>query len=179
VPFRQKINPLSQMKQTSQFTEMYDRFGKMVYNVSLNYLQNIEDAEEATQDVFVKIYYKIKGFNEQSSLKTWIYRITINHCLDVIKSKNRRMRVLFSRQNDDHDSIEFNHPGVALENKEAIGEILRQLNQLPHNQKSALMMKAIDGLSQKEIADVLELNVKAVESLLTRARANMKKKLKP
>jgi RNA polymerase sigma factor (sigma-70 family) len=77
------------MKQTLSFTEIYNQYGKMVYNLALNYLQNFEDTEEAVQDIFVKIYEKFEGFNQKSSLKTWIYRITINHCLDVIKSKNR------------------------------------------------------------------------------------------
>ncbi|MEN8786395.1 MAG: RNA polymerase sigma factor [Flavobacteriales bacterium] len=167
------------MKHLLSFTEIYSQYGKMVYNVSLNYLQNLEDAEEATQDVFVKIHEKIEGFNQKSSLKTWIYRITINHCLDVIKSKNRRMRVLFSRQNEEHDSIEFNHPGVALESKEAIGDIMKALNHLPPNQKTAIVLKSIEGLSQKEIAEIMELKEKAVESLLTRARVNLKTKLKP
>jgi RNA polymerase sigma-70 factor (ECF subfamily) len=165
------------MKQPIEFNELYNQFGKMVYNVSLNYLQNLEEAEEATQDIFVKIYRKIEGFQEQSSLKTWIYRITINHCLDVIKSKKIRMRVLFSRQNKEDDSIEFNHPGVVLEQKEAVSEILNKLNQLPPKQKGALLLKVIDGLSQKEIAEVLDLSEKAVESLLSRARVNMKKQL--
>ena len=165
------------MKQPIEFNELYNQFGKMVYNVSLNYLQNLEEAEEATQDIFVKIYRKIEGFQEQSSLKTWIYRITINHCLDVIKSKKIRMRVLFSRQNKEDDSIEFNHPGVVLEQKEAVSEILNKLNQLPPKQKGALLLKVIDGLSQKEIAEVLDLSEKAVESLLSRARVNMKNQL--
>ncbi len=165
------------MKQPIEFNELYNQFGKIVYNVTLNYLQNLEEAEEATQDIFVKIYRKIEGFQEQSSLKTWIYRITINHCLDVIKSKKIRMRVLFSRQNKEDDSIEFNHPGVVLEQKEAVSEILNQLNQLPPKQKGALLLKVIDGLSQKEIAEVLDLSEKAVESLLSRARVNMKKQL--
>lgn len=162
------------MKQPIEFNELYNQFGKMVYNVSLNYLQNLEEAEEATQDIFVKIYRKIEGLQEQSSLKTWMYRITINHCLDVIKSKKIRMRVLFSRQNKEDDSIEFNHPGVVLEQKEAVSEIL---NQLPPKQKAALLLKVIDGLSQKEIAEVLDLSEKAVESQLSRARVNMKKQL--
>jgi len=165
------------MKQPIEFNEMYNQFGKMVYNVSLNYLQNLEEAEEATQDIFVKIHRKIEGFREQSSLKTWIYRITINHCMDVIKSKKRRIRVLFSRQNKEDDRIEFNHPGVILEQKQAVSEILNQLNQLPPKQKGAILLKVIDGLSQKEIAEVLDLSEKAVESLLSRARVNMKKEL--
>jgi RNA polymerase sigma-70 factor (ECF subfamily) len=166
------------MKYTNNFSEIYNQYGKMVYNVTLNYLQNLEDAEEATQDVFVKIHQKIEGFNQKSSLKTWIYRITINHCLDVIKSKNRRLRALFSRQIEDNGVIEFYHPGVELENQEAVAQILKEINRLPVNQKTALLLKSIEGLSQKEIAEIMKMKEKAIESLLTRARANLKIRLR-
>lgn len=59
----------------------------MVYNVCLNYLQNIEDAEDVTQEVFVKIHRKLDSFNQQSSIKTWVYRISINACLDYLKAQ--------------------------------------------------------------------------------------------
>lgn len=165
------------MKNEKRFIEIYQDYSKLVYNLSLSYLQNTEDAQEATQDVFVKIYNKIEGFNQKSSLKTWIYRITINHCLDIIKSKNRRFRLLFSRQNEEYDSVDFSHPGVKLESKEKVAQIFKEINRLPANQKTALILKTIEGLSQKEIAEVLKMKEKAVESLLSRARATLKKKV--
>jgi DNA-directed RNA polymerase specialized sigma24 family protein len=74
------------------FQEIYNQFKVLVYNVALNYVQNIEDAEEITQDVFVKINGSLDKFNNNSTLKTWIYRITINECLDFIKKKNSKKR---------------------------------------------------------------------------------------
>ncbi len=165
------------MKNKPQFNVIYKDYAKLVYNLSLHYLHNTEDAQEATQDVFVKIYQKIEGFNNKSSLKTWIYRITINHCLDVIKSKNRKLRVLFSREYEDNDKIDFDHPGIKIETKEAVEKIMGELNKLPENQKTALILKGIEGLSQKEIASILKIKEKALESLLSRARKNLKKRL--
>jgi len=165
------------MKNEKQFLEIYNEFSQLVYNLSLSYLQNIEDSEEATQDVFVKIHTKLEGFNNKSSLKTWIYRITINHCLDVIKSKNRKYRLFFTRENEDYDSIDFNHPGAKLESKEEMEKIFREINKLPEKQKTALILKTIEGIPQKEIATVMKMNEKAVESLLTRARKKLKEKL--
>ena len=66
---------------------IYNEHSKMVYNLCLGYLHSIEDAEEVTQDVFIKVYHSISEFKNKSSLKTWIYRITINKCLDFIKAK--------------------------------------------------------------------------------------------
>ncbi len=165
------------MKNEKQFLEIYNEFSQLVYNLSLSYLQNIEDSKEATQDVFVKIHTKLEGFNNKSSLKTWIYRITINHCLDVIKSKNRKYRLFFTRENEDYDSKDFNHPGAKLESKEEMEKIFREINKLPEKQKTALILKTIEGIPQKEIATVMKMNEKAVESLLTRARQKLKEKL--
>jgi RNA polymerase sigma factor (sigma-70 family) len=165
------------MKNETQFNVIYNEYAKLVYNLSLHYLHNTEDAQEATQDVFVKIYNKIEGFNNKSSLKTWIYRITINHSLDVIKSKNRKLRVLFSREYEDNDKIDFDHPGIKIESKEVVEKIMKEINSLPENQKTALILKGIEGLSQKEIASILKIKEKALESLLSRARANLKKRL--
>ena len=165
------------MKNEKQFLEIYNEFSQLVYNLSLSYLQNIEDSKEATQDVFVKIHTKLEGFNNKSSLKTWIYRITINHCLDVIKSKNRKYRLFFTRENEDYDSKDFNHPGAKLESKEEMEKIFREINKLPEKQKTALILKTNEGIPQKEIATVMKMNEKAVESLLTRARKKLKEKL--
>ena len=73
------------MQDTSYF---YNKYKSLVYNVALNYTGNKEDAEEITQDVFVKIFKTRSSFNNKSKIETWIYRITINASLDYLKSKN-------------------------------------------------------------------------------------------
>lgn len=166
------------------FREIYDSHSEMVYNLALNYLQNTQDAEEVTQDVFVTIHQKIEIFNNKSSLKTWIYRITINKCLDFIKAKKRQKRfgkmisVFKTEKGEKQIEIpDFSHPGVLLEDKEEVEFIFSKINELPDKQKSALILKTIEGVSQKEISAVLGVTEKAIESLLSRARANLKKKL--
>jgi RNA polymerase sigma factor (sigma-70 family) len=72
----------------------------------------------------------------------------------------------------------FDHPGVQLENKEATQHIYAAINQLPERQKTALLLKTMEGLSQNQIAEVMELSPKAVESLLSRSRTNLKELLK-
>ena len=76
----------------SDFTSLYNEYSVLVYNVALNYLQSVEDAEEITQDVLIQLYTSLHKFQEKSTLKTWIYRITINKCLDFIKHKNSQKR---------------------------------------------------------------------------------------
>jgi len=155
-----------------------------VYNLCLNYLQNTSDAEEVTQDVFVKVHQKLDGFKEESELSTWLYRIAVNHCLDFIKAKKRKKRFgfhLFIHTDVQEDSAafsSFDHPGVQLENKEATERIYAAINQLPERQKTALLLKTMEGQSQNQIAEIMELSPKAVESLLSRSRANLKQLLK-
>jgi RNA polymerase sigma-70 factor (ECF subfamily) len=152
----------------------------MVFNLCLNYLQNTHDAEEVTQDVFMKVHSKMAGFKGTSELRTWIYRITINQCLDFLKAKKRQKRFgfhLFIQTDVQEDSAvfsTFDHPGIQLENKEATERIFRCMNRLPERQKTVLLLKTLEDLSQKEIAEVMDQSVKAIESLLSRAKANLR-----
>lgn len=155
-----------------------------MYNLALQYVQNPEDAEEITQDVFLSIYQSMDGFREESKLSTWIYRITINKSIDLINKRNRKKRFafltsLFNSENDKliHEPIHFNHPGVQLENKEALQNLFELINQLPEKQKTALIFTKIEQKSQLETAEIMELSPKAVESLLHRAKVNLQKKL--
>ncbi len=165
------------------FNQIYKDYNGMVYNLCLSYLQNIEEAEEVMQDVFLKVYEKHDSFRGNSSLKTWIYRITINKNLDFIKAKKRAKRFGFlavingDSKNQEQPLVNFNHPGVELEDKEAMHLLFQKINTLPHKQKTALILKYIDGFSQKEIAKTMELSEKAVESLLSRAKRGLKSKL--
>ncbi len=171
------------MSEHSDFYQLYIEHSKMVYNLCLNYLQNTEDAEEAAQDVFIKVHEKIAGFRADASLKTWIYRITITHCFDIIKAKNRQKRFGFMQSlfgkygKEEIPQKNFNHPGVELENKEAIQKLLELIQELPNNQKTALILKSMDGLPGKEIAQIMQLTEKALESLLSRAKQNLKLKI--
>jgi RNA polymerase sigma factor (sigma-70 family) len=154
----------------------------MVYNVCLNYLHNTQDAEEATQDVFVRIHGSLNSYCQKATLKTWIYRIAVNHCFDRVKANKAQKRFaqiqsLFGIGKNEITPVDFNHPGVKLEDQEAVSEIMKAIHALPENQKTALILKSIEGLSQKEIAAVMEIGEKAAESLLSRAKVNLKRML--
>tara|TARA_R110001592_G_scaffold357763_1_gene661504 strand:+ start:15 stop:548 length:534 start_codon:yes stop_codon:yes gene_type:complete len=169
------------MNSNQSIEEIYKEHNGLVYNLCLNYLQNIEDAEEVTQDVFLTIFKKQEGFKSNSSLKTWVYRITVNQCLDFLKAKKRKKRFGFLipiyDNSESYSYSNFEHPGVLLENQEATEGLLKLINELPENQKTAIILKVIDELSQKEIAEVMGLSIKAVESLLSRAKNNLKEKI--
>jgi RNA polymerase sigma-70 factor (ECF subfamily) len=167
-----------------KFEQLYHNHKNLVFNLALQYVQNYEDAQEITQDVFVSVYQSIEKFKEQSAVTTWIYRITINKSLDFIKTKQRKKRfgLITSLFQDDtnelkYDTPTFDHPGVQLENKEAIENIFEHINKLPDNQKTALLLSKIEHKTQTEIAEIMNLSTKAVESLIQRAKTNLSAKL--
>jgi RNA polymerase sigma factor (sigma-70 family) len=161
------------------FRELFEKYNKLVYNLAMQYVQNKENAEEITQDVFVKIHEKLNTFQQQADIKTWIYRITINQSLDFIKAQKSQKRWSFFSAlslNDENKRIDvphFNHPGVELEQKEALAAIFKCINQLPDNQKTVLILLKIEQNTQAETAKIMDISTKAVESLFQRAKKNL------
>jgi len=156
----------------------------MVYNTALGILQNAEDAEDVTQEVFIQVFESVASFKEESKFSTWIYRITVSKAMDHIRKKKRKKRFAFIQslygKNDETiiDPPDFFHPGVSMENKENAAVLFKAMTQLPPNQKTAFTLNKIEGLSYIEIGEVMNLSVSAVDALLHRAKSNLKKILK-
>ena len=165
------------------FKQSYTAYKDLVYNLALQYLQNTADAEEITQDVFLSVYQNLSKFEGKATLKTWIYRITINKSLDFIKAKSRNKRSFFftSKRLDNPDTSitvsHFDHPGILLERKEEMESIFACINALPERQKTALILMKIENRTQQEAATIMKSTVKSVESLYQRAKRNLKKQL--
>lgn len=155
--------------------------GSKVFNTSLGLLQNREDAEDITQEVFVTVFQSIGQFKGDSKLSTWIYRITVTKSLEYIRTKNRKKRFgfiqsLFNNEGEiKKDLPHFHHPGVQLENKERAAILFKAIDQLPENQKTAFILHKTEDLSYAEISEVLNVSVSSVESLMFRAKQNLQK----
>lgn len=163
------------------FHFLVNNYSQKVYNLSLGILQNEEDAEDATQEVFTTVYLSINQFKGESKLSTWIYRITVNKCREFIRKKSRKKRFGFltSLESVEHKSFQsenanFMHPGVELENQERASILFEAINRLPENQKIAFSMHKLDGIPYEEIAEIMKTTLSSVESLLFRARQNLK-----
>jgi len=143
----------------NNFQHLFDTNNKKVFNISLNIVQNIEDAEDITQEVFIEVHRSLHKFNKEASVSTWIYRIAVNKSLDFLRSKKRKKRFalitqLFHPQTGEliQDISHFDHPGAVLESKERSQLLFIAINELPGNQKSAFVLSKIDGFPQKELA---------------------------
>ena len=166
----------------SAFSSLLSLFSQKVYNLCLRILQNEQDAEDVTQEVFTTVYLSIHQFKGDSKLSTWIYRISVNKSQEFIRKKNRKKRFGFGVPIDKAESLleissNFMHPGFELENQERGSILLAAINTLPENQKIAFTLFNMEGIPYEEIAQIMNTSISAVESLLFRARQNLKKKL--
>jgi RNA polymerase sigma-70 factor (ECF subfamily) len=176
---------IEQLKRGDQaaFRQIVETWQDLVYNTAIGIVQNSEDAEDVAQEVFVQVYESIHTFKGESKLSTWLYRITISKAMDHIRRKNRKKRfafvkTLFSDQNEVlvHPP-DFNHPGVILDNRENAAILLKAVSELPENQRIAFTLHKVEGLSYQEISEIMESTVSSVESLMHRAKTNLKKSL--
>jgi RNA polymerase sigma factor (sigma-70 family) len=163
---------------------LYAEFGKRVFSTALGLVQNREEAEEITQDVFVEVFRSAADFKFQSSVSTWLYRIAVNKSLDVIRYRKRGKRFgflisIFHRESGEInvEKPDFEHPGVLLENQERASILFKCIDQLGESQRSTFVLSHVEQLPQKEIATILNISEKAVESLLQRAKANLRTEL--
>jgi RNA polymerase sigma factor (sigma-70 family) len=179
---QEEINALKEGSQLA-FNQLINTFSSKVYNLSFNLLQNQEDAEDVTQEIFTTVFTSIHQFKGDSKLSTWIYRIAVNKCKEHFRKKSRKKRFGFTlsiEQNDNAENLlkpHFDHPGILLENKERASILFAAIEQLPENQKLAFSMHKLEGIPYEEIAVILETSLSSVESLIFRARQNLKQKL--
>ena len=155
---------------------------QMVFNTALGIVQNEEDAEDVTQEVFLKVYDGLKSFRHEASLSTWIYRITITTALDFEKQKKRHkrgglMQRVFGYMEAD-EKPDFFHPGVALDKKEDASVLFMAMKKLPEKQRKAFVLHKVEGLTNNEIAVIMGTTLLAVESLQVRAKNNLRNHLK-
>jgi RNA polymerase sigma factor (sigma-70 family) len=144
-----------------------------VFNVVLKMVQQINDAEEITQDVFVDVYRRPDAFRGGSSVTTWLYRIAMNKSIDHLRRK--RKWSLFGSFNDTDQLSDFSHPGVQVEDREKAMLLFKAMKKLPDKQHKAWVLSEMENLSYKEISEVMNVSISSVESLLFRARQNLRK----
>ena len=166
-------------------TELVGAHQRMVYQLSLHLLGDHNEALDLSQEVFLRVFRTMRGFRGQSALRTWIYRIVVNQASNRQRWWRRRRRaqqVSFEQHVEAHgdlpDPRRLDLPDVVLGQKELAGRIQRALDGLPFDQRTALVLREIDGLSYEEIAFSLNVAVGTVKSRLARAREQMRGELR-
>ncbi len=165
------------------FRELVSQYQDKVFNTALGLLQHHTEAEDIAQEVFIQVYRSIKQFRGDALLSSWIYRITVTKSLDHLRRRKRKKRFgflsnLFGDDNQPlHEPVDFNHPGIAHEKKEDACLLFKLIDELPENQRTAFILHKVEDLSYREIADILNSSESAVDSLLQRAKQNLRKKI--
>ena len=152
------------------FEEIYTSYSGFVYNVALRVVNNSSNAEEITQDVFMKIYKSLRNFRFKSSFKTWVYRITVNTAINAYRrmSKEAKRRGDYNTALKTHGTDDKTEEHFKKEDNEKLLKLL--LDKLSVNQRSCIVLREIEGLSYEEISRVLGININTVRSRIKRAR---------
>lgn len=162
---------------------LVERYQPMVFRTCMGFLHNRDDADDLTQEIFIQAYQSLNKFRGGASFSTWLYRITVNASLNKVRKTSKSFfmqqieTVFSSDKRKDHSISEADNPENILINKEHKEWVTRALNSLPENQRTAIVLSNYDDLPQKEIAEIMNTTEGAVEALLQRAKANLRKKL--
>ena len=170
-------------KDESAFKWLVESYRNKVFSTVLNILQDSDDAEDSAQEVFIQVYESINSFKQQSLLSTWIYRIAVRKALD--KLRKRKMRAQLGKllpwwMPDETKSKDntFYHPGIQVENKQKAAVLFKAINALPEKQRIAFTLIKVQNMNYEDAGAIMDQGVKAIESLISRAKQNLQKQLK-
>ena len=177
----------AQANDRAAFNEIVLRYKSKVYNYIARMTPNPNDAEDLTQETFIRAYTSIRSFQSRASLNTWLFRIATNLCIDQSrKAKTHAKTVSLSMENEDEDSdaqrdipdASFD-PQRLLMNKELGGRLEAGLRELPEKLRTVVLLYDMEGLPYEEIAAIVGCPLGTVKSRLFNARAALRDKLTP
>ncbi len=161
---------------TADFTQLVKTYETAVFRIVMGFVHQKEDAEDITQEVFVKAFQSLDRFAGRSSFSTWLFRIAIHTSLNELKKRKRKRiwsiaaeMLQFPSGNKD--------PEEEMTGKSEQDQIRKAIDTLPEKQRMAFILSRYEELPQKEVAQIMEVTEGAVEQLLLRARDNLKKTL--
>jgi RNA polymerase sigma-70 factor (ECF subfamily) len=162
------------------FAKLVQKYQSRVLTLAARILDNRSEAEDVAQDIFVKVFQSLHEFRGASRFSTWLYRITVNHCLNYIRRRTRQQQTLVTAEPEDwRRESPTSNPHRMLEQKERWALVQAKLQMLSPEYRAILLLRDFEGLSYEEIADVLQLEGGTVKSRLHRARMELKALLEP
>lgn len=166
------------------FELLVRKYKTTVFNTIYSIMGNAQEADDIAQEVFLKVYTKAGSFKGESSFSTWLYRVTVNRCIDELR---RRKNKIISYETEFNQEEKLKLKDVLASRENDITEKLRQkelqdiiqkaVNSLPEKYRIILTLKEIEGLSYKEISQIMKISLAKVKIWLFRARQKLKGKL--
>ncbi len=169
----------------ASFEELISRYETKVHNLAMRLTRNAEDAEEVLQDVFVTVYRKIEGFEGKAKFSSWLYRITVNAAFMKLRKRKQDQSVslddmlphLQNKAVTQKNAFGAHSDSLAI-NNEIRTSLEAAINRLPEDYRAVFILRDIDGLSNKEVGEILGLSIPAVKSRLHRSRLMLRKRLR-
>ncbi len=161
------------------FLHLIERYKRLVYNVVFRMVQNDADREDLCQDIFVKVYQNLGGFQYESKLSTWIARIAYNTCINALKKKKVPLYDDHALEGDSLEKVTANSekPDEVTEERDLSARLQREIEKLPAKYKTILTLYHVEEMSYAEIAEIMNLPEGTVKSYLFRARKLLKEHL--
>lgn len=166
------------------FEELVSRYEAKVFNLAMRFTRNQEDAEEVLQDVFTTLYKKVAGFQGKSAFSSWIYRIIVNAAFMKLRKRkqNHTISIEDLAPSVKQSCLDQDHAFASRSDTLSINRELREalegaINRLPEQYRAVFILRDVDGLSNQEVGEILELSIPAVKSRLHRSRLMLRKKL--
>ena len=174
----------AQQGDQAAFGALVEKYQAMAYSQALRMVGNPDDAADATQDAFLNAWRALPGFQGQSSFSTWLYRLTSNACIDLLRRSKRRPTLSITVADEDEEGPQETDipderwsPERELERKETRQTVRSGLSALSPEHREVLALREFEGLSYQEIAQLLELEEGTVKSRLSRGKKLLREKL--
>jgi len=169
----------------SAFKALVDLYKRKIYYLALDMVGNHVDAEDVSQDVFIKVYRHFDTFKKDAKLSSWLYRITYNTCIDHLRKRVAAPAALgeetLALRGLDENAVMFSaatpDPGGRLEYEHLQGRISRALEKVSPQEKAVFLLRHYDDMMLKEIAEILGLSIGSVKSYLSRAVKKLRREL--
>ena len=185
-----KVTDLDLIKQFTNgsigaFEEIVEKYEAKVFNLAMRFCRNQEDAEEVLQDVFTTLYQKLAGFEGKSAFSSWLYRIVVNASFMKLRKRKQQsatvsledLAPVIRQQCMEKEPQSFARSDSITLSKELRDRLEDAIGRLPEEYRAVFVLRDIDGLSNQEVGEILELSIPAVKSRLHRSRIMLRRKL--
>lgn len=170
------IHLILENRQRPYFSELYSRYSTKIYSKCISLLKSEAQAQDATQDIFIKIYMNLAKFSEKSKFSTWIYSITYNYCIDYIRKKKKDKKIFSDEIENAPDIIDDVNDSELMELE--VKRLKIVLENIPEGDKAILLMKYQDDFSIKDISAALNKTESAIKMKIKRAKHKAQKTYK-
>lgn len=163
----------------SAFDELFEKYQAQIINIAYGMLSNQEDAYDAAQEVFVRVYKSIDMFKEQSSFTTWLYRVTANICSDMLRKRQRQTNTVSLNQSFENKDVDIRDESPTPEENYELTErqaaVRAAIGELKDEYRIVITLCDLEGMSYESIAEILKVPTGTIKSRINRARAALKK----